>query len=45
LEEIGVQPNIWYQVKVRNEHNQLLSELQVAEHSSEGAHNNKNNHH
>lgn len=31
LEEIGVKPNIWYKVKVRNEENTLLDELQVVE--------------
>ena len=30
LEEIGVRPNIWYKVKVRNEKNELLAELQTA---------------
>ncbi len=34
LEEVGVKPNIWYKVKVRNEKNDLLSKLQVAEHSA-----------
>lgn len=32
LEEVGVKPNIWYKVKVRNEKNALLEGLQVAEH-------------
>jgi molybdopterin-containing oxidoreductase family iron-sulfur binding subunit len=31
LEEIGVKPNVWYKVKVRNEENDLLASLQVAE--------------
>jgi molybdopterin-containing oxidoreductase family iron-sulfur binding subunit len=31
LEEVGVKPNIWYKVKVRNEDNNLLDKLQVAE--------------
>jgi molybdopterin-containing oxidoreductase family iron-sulfur binding subunit len=31
LEEVGVKPNIWYKVKVRNEDNALLDKLQVAE--------------
>jgi molybdopterin-containing oxidoreductase family iron-sulfur binding subunit len=31
LEEIGVKPNIWYKVKVRNEENLDLNKLQVAE--------------
>ena len=30
LEEIGVKPNVWYKVKVRNEENDLLSEIQLA---------------
>jgi molybdopterin-containing oxidoreductase family iron-sulfur binding subunit len=30
LEEIGVKPNVWYKVKVRNEENDLLASLQVA---------------
>lgn len=29
LEEIGVKPNIWYKVKVRNENNEALALLQV----------------
>lgn len=28
LEEVGVKPNIWYKVKVRNEQNELLAEIQ-----------------
>ncbi|MEN9699830.1 MAG: hypothetical protein RLZZ301_1028 [Bacteroidota bacterium] len=31
LEEVGVKPNIWYQVKVRNEENALLDKIQVGE--------------
>jgi molybdopterin-containing oxidoreductase family iron-sulfur binding subunit len=31
LEEVGVKPNIWYKVKVRNEENNDLNKLQVAE--------------
>ncbi|MES2587943.1 MAG: TAT-variant-translocated molybdopterin oxidoreductase [Bacteroidota bacterium] len=34
LEEVGVKPNVWYKVKVRNEKNEVLSKLQVAEHSA-----------
>jgi MoCo/4Fe-4S cofactor protein with predicted Tat translocation signal len=30
LEEIGVRPNVWYKVKVRNEHNEVLEALQVS---------------
>ncbi|MCX6196855.1 MAG: 4Fe-4S dicluster domain-containing protein [Flavobacteriia bacterium] len=29
LEEVGVKPNMWYKVKVRNEENALLDDLQV----------------
>src|SRR5690606_23913322 len=29
LEEIGVKPNVWFKVKVRNEENSLLDKLQV----------------
>ena len=32
LEEVGVKPNVWYQVKVRNEENSLLSSIQVEAH-------------
>jgi molybdopterin-containing oxidoreductase family iron-sulfur binding subunit len=42
LEEIGVKPNVWYKVKVRNEDNELLSSLQkekpVAHHEEKKAH-------
>lgn len=31
LEEVGVKPNVWYQVKVRNEENSLLNHIQVAD--------------
>ncbi|MFT5859204.1 MAG: MoCo/4Fe-4S cofactor protein with predicted Tat translocation signal [Flavobacteriaceae bacterium] len=31
LEEIGVKPNVWFQVKVRNEENAVLAKLQKAE--------------
>ena len=31
LEEVGVKPNVWYKVKVRNEENSLLAKLQVQE--------------
>lgn len=36
LEEIGVKPNVWFKVKVRNEKNEELEKLQV-EHVSHGA--------
>ncbi len=31
LEEVGVQPNLWYKVKVRNEDNDLLANIQHEE--------------
>ena len=37
LEEVGVKPNIWFKVKVRNEENKVLSELQVVEEPAHGA--------
>ena len=30
LEEIGIKPNVWYKVKVRNEKNEALAALQVS---------------
>ena len=41
LEEVGVKPNVWYKVKVRNEENNLLTKLQVVEEVAE----NKKAHH
>ncbi len=38
LEEIGVKPNVWFKVKVRNEENSLLNDLQVVEESNHGGH-------
>jgi molybdopterin-containing oxidoreductase family iron-sulfur binding subunit len=38
LEEIGVKPNIWYKVKVRNEENSLLNELQEEHHAHGNEH-------
>ncbi|MFK7784773.1 MAG: TAT-variant-translocated molybdopterin oxidoreductase [Crocinitomicaceae bacterium] len=40
LEEIGVKPNVWFKVKVRNEENSLLAELQQedAHHGGHGEH-------
>ena len=35
LEEIGIKPNIWYKVKVRNEVNEELAAIQTA-HGSHG---------
>ncbi len=37
LEEIGVKPNIWYKVKVRNDVNAELAEIQTA-HEHEDSH-------
>ncbi len=48
LEEIGVKPNIWYKVKVRNEENAVLAGLQKEEHGHEAhaeGHGNKKAHH
>jgi molybdopterin-containing oxidoreductase family iron-sulfur binding subunit len=36
LEEVGVKPNVWFKVKVRNEKNEALEKLQVA-HTGHGA--------
>ena len=41
LEEIGVKPNIWYKVKVRNEDNDLLADIQT---KTETAYNKKHAH-
>ena len=42
LEEVGIKPNMWYKVKVRNEENALLDDLQVvkkkAHHGEKKAH-------
>lgn len=39
LEEIGVKPNVWFKVKVRNEENLALNKLQKEEaHHEEGGH-------
>jgi molybdopterin-containing oxidoreductase family iron-sulfur binding subunit len=43
LEEVGVKPNVWYKVKVRNEKNDILSNLQVVE--KHESHVEKKNHH
>jgi molybdopterin-containing oxidoreductase family iron-sulfur binding subunit len=47
LEEVGVQPNVWYKVKVRNEENGLLNKLQVSDehHSGHTAHGKKESSH
>ena len=39
LEEVGIKPNVWYKVKVRNEQNNLLSKLQVEKKSHHGSNN------
>ena len=38
LEEIGIKPNVWYKVKVRNEKNEALAELQASEGHTEEHH-------
>jgi molybdopterin-containing oxidoreductase family iron-sulfur binding subunit len=38
LEEVGVKPNVWYKVKVRNEENNLLAKLQAEDHGHGSAH-------
>ncbi len=48
LEEVGVKPNVWYKVKVRNEKNTLLNSLQVEKevaHHGESSHEDKKAHH
>jgi len=44
LEEIGVKPNVWFKVKVRNEANDALSKIQK-EHHKEEKHEEKENAH
>jgi molybdopterin-containing oxidoreductase family iron-sulfur binding subunit len=41
LEEIGVKPNVWYKVKVRNEENLALNKLQSKKKAHHGSHNNE----
>ncbi|MCH2233083.1 MAG: TAT-variant-translocated molybdopterin oxidoreductase [Crocinitomicaceae bacterium] len=36
LEEVGIKPNIWYQVKVRNHKNEALAAAQVEHHGGHG---------
>lgn len=43
LEEIGIKPNMWYKVKVRNEENELLDDLQVVKETAH--HGEKKGHH
>jgi len=38
LEEVGVKPNVWFKVKVRNEENDVLDKLQKAEEHHEEEH-------
>jgi MoCo/4Fe-4S cofactor protein with predicted Tat translocation signal len=38
LEEIGVKPNVWYKVKVRNEENEALEAIAAENHSAEEHH-------
>jgi molybdopterin-containing oxidoreductase family iron-sulfur binding subunit len=44
LEEVGVKPNVWYKVKVRNEENAALEKYQVAE-APHAAHGESKAHH
>lgn len=44
LEEVGVQPNVWFKVKVRNEKNDLLAKMQVSEHHEAEGHDKHNSH-
>jgi MoCo/4Fe-4S cofactor protein with predicted Tat translocation signal len=45
LEEVGVKPNVWFKVKVRNEKNEELAKLQVSKAHHGEAHGEKKNHH
>jgi MoCo/4Fe-4S cofactor protein with predicted Tat translocation signal len=48
LEEIGVKPNVWYKVKVRNEENELLAVIQEKNekaHKKMSGHGHDNGHH
>lgn len=38
LEEVGTKPNIWYKVKVRNEHNEALDNIQTVHEEGHGEH-------
>jgi molybdopterin-containing oxidoreductase family iron-sulfur binding subunit len=38
LEEVGVKPNVWFKVKVRNEENKELDALQVVAEAGHGGH-------
>ena len=44
LEEVGVKPNVWYKVKVRNEKNTELEKVQVVKETAHAAHTNKAHH-
>jgi len=44
LEEIGIKPNVWYKVKVRNEENEALAELQTSHDSGHGDDHNEDAH-
>lgn len=45
LEEVGVKPNVWYKVKVRNEKNDVLGALQVVKEHGHGGHEEHGAHH
>jgi molybdopterin-containing oxidoreductase family iron-sulfur binding subunit len=44
LEEVGVKPNVWYKVKVRNEKNTELEKVQVVKETAHAGHTNKAHH-
>ena len=41
LEEVGVKPNIWYKMKIRNEKNDMLAKLHVAKPAEHAVHHDK----
>ena len=44
LEEIGIKPNVWYQVKVRNEVNEELAEIQTSHDNGHGSDHHEDTH-
>jgi len=44
LEEVGVKPNVWFKVKVRNEANDALSKIQKEKHHEEEGHDDHGGH-
>lgn len=41
LEEVGVKPNIWYKMKIRNEKNDMLDKLHMSRESQHAVHHDK----